>query len=162
MAKADAHAGYRPQDAVDPTTKLDYYWKRWGQLKQDRSSWDSHAKELAQFLLPRASRFTTAETNRGEVKHNRIYDNTGLRSVRILAAGMMSGMTSPARPWFRLRHPDEDLMQYEPVKVWCSQVTRLMLNVFAKSNTYRMLHQIYTELAVFGTAAAWCCPTTTR
>lgn len=144
----------RPQDAKEPWEKLDYYWNRWGQLKTERSSWDSHARELSQFLLPRSSRFTTSETNRGEPKHNRIYDNTGLRAVRVLGAGMMSGMTSPARPWFRLKHPDDDLMKYEPVKVWCSQVTRLMLDVFAKSNFYRMMHQIYTELGVYGTAAA--------
>jgi hypothetical protein len=39
----------------------------------------------------------------GRAKHNKIYDNTGLRAVRILAAGMMSGLTSPARPWFKLK-----------------------------------------------------------
>jgi len=147
-----------PNMMSDPYRRQDYVWKRWAALKTERASWDSHAQELAQFLLPRASRFTTSETNKGGPKHNKIYDNTSLRAVRILAAGMMSGLTSPARPWFRLKHADDDLMEYEPVKVWCSQVTRLILNVFGKSNIYRTLHQGYTELGVFGTHASLVLP----
>lgn len=143
---------------TDPTRRREYLWRRWTALKSERSSWDAHAKDLAQNLLPRASRFTTAETNQGGGKHNKIYDNTALRAVRILAAGMMSGLTSPARPWFRLKHEDDALMEYEPVKVWCSLVTRMILTAFAKSNTYRVLHQGYGELGVFGTHAALIMP----
>jgi hypothetical protein len=138
----------------DPYAHREHIWRRWSALKAERASWDSHAKELAKFLLPRASRFTTSETNKGHTRHNAIYDNTGLRAVRILAAGMMSGMTSPARPWFRLKHADDDLMEYEPVKVWCAKVTRMLLDAFAKSNIYRVLHQCYGEQGVFGTHAS--------
>lgn len=146
------------QPVLDPYMRQDYLWRRWQALKTERATWDSHAKDMAQYLLPRASRFTTSQTNVGGPKHNKIYDNTGLRSVRILAAGMMSGLTSPARPWFRLKHPDDDLMAYEPVKIWCSEVTRKILDVFAKSNVYRTLHQGYTEQGVFGTHASLILP----
>lgn len=142
----------------DPMRRQDYLWRRWGALKTERATWDSHAKELAQFLLPRASRFTTTDTNKGGAKHNKILDNTALRAVRILASGMMSGMTSPARPWFRLKHADDALMEYEPVKVWCAQATRQILDTFGKSNIYRTLHQGYTELGVFGTHASLVMP----
>jgi hypothetical protein len=37
-------------------------------------------------------------------------------------------------------------------------VTRKILQVFAKSNIYRTLHQGYTELGVFGTHAALMLP----
>lgn len=152
------NAPFQVDPTKDPYLRQDYIWRRWGALKTERATWDSHAKELAQMLLPRASRFTTSETNKGGAKHNKIYDNTGLRAVRILAAGMMSGLTSPARPWFRLKHQDEKLMEYEPVKVWCAQVTSIILSVFAKSNIYRSLHQGYTELGVFGTHASLILP----
>lgn len=136
-----------------PNTK-DQLWKRLAVLKTERASWDSHAKELAQNLMPRSSRFFAQDRNRGGNRHNAIYDNTGLRGVRVLAAGLMSGMTSPARPWFRLEVPDTALMSSEPVKVWLAQVTRMMLDVFAQSNTYNSLHSLYEELGVFGTAAS--------
>ncbi|QCW21983.1 head-tail connector protein [Caulobacter phage Jess A] len=137
--------------AEDPYAKRDVIYRRWGALKAERASWDTEARELARFLMPRAGRFTTSDRNRGEPRNSSIYDNTPLKAVRTLAAGMMSGMTSPARPWFRLKTPDEEMMAYEPVKIWCSDVTRLLLDVFAKSNVYRALHQAYGELAVFGT-----------
>jgi hypothetical protein len=153
MAKPDTRADLADIEN-DPTRKRQYVWNRKEQLWTDRASWDAQAKEMAQFLLPRASRFTTSETNSGQAKHNKIYDNTALRAVRTLAAGMMSGMTSPARPWFKLKHADDELMAYEPVKVWCAEVTKKILQAFARSNVYRALHQQYTELGVFGTHAA--------
>lgn len=142
--------GARPAPVAN--TK-DQIWKRLGSLKTERASWDSHAKELAQNLMPRSSRFFASDRNRGGNRHNAIYDNTGLKGVRTLAAGLMSGMTSPARPWFRLETADPGLMKSEPVKVWLATITRMMLDVFAQSNTYNALHGLYEELGVFGTGS---------
>ena len=141
------------QIQTDPALRREYIWQRWSTLKTARASWDGDAKELCKFLLPRSSRFTTSETNKAS-RRNTNYDNTALRAVDILGAGMMSGLTSPARPWFRLKHADDALMEYEPVKVWCADVTKKILNVFAKSNVYRSLHQGYVELGVYGTHAS--------
>lgn len=127
---------------------------RWTRLKQERSSWDAHWKEISEFLLPRSGKFCVEQTNQGDKRHNSIYDSTGTRNLRVLAAGMMSGMTSPARPWFKLGVPDFELMKYAPVKVWLNDVTRMMLQVFHKSNTYRTLHTMYEEMGAFGTAAS--------
>ncbi|MGL4666329.1 MAG: portal protein [Saezia sp.] len=126
---------------------------RWARLKQERSSWDSHWKEISEYLLPRSGKFCVEKTNQGDKRHNNIYDSTGTKNLRILAAGMMSGMTSPAKPWFKLGVPDYELMKYSPVKVWLNDVTRLMLQIFHKSNTYRSLHSMYEEMGAFGTAA---------
>lgn len=104
-------------------------------------------------LLPRSGRFFTQDRNVGTRRHNNILDNTGTRSVRVLSAGMMSGMTSPARPWFRLSTPDPELAKVANVKEWLSKVTDMMRTVFLRSNIYRALHQAYEELAVFGTHA---------
>lgn len=126
--------------------------KRLSQLQTERSSWDSHWSELSTNLFPRAGRFYAEDRNRGNKRHNNIYDRTGTGALRILAAGMMSGVTSPARPWFRLKTPDDELMEYQPVKVWMAQVTRKMQTVFGQSNTYRALHGMYEEMGAFGTA----------
>lgn len=132
----------------------DKLYTRWGQLKTERATWYPHWKELSDYLLPRNGRFFIQDRDRGQRRHNSIYDNTGTRALRILGAGMMSGATSPARPWFRLTISDPDLAQFGPVKQWLSDVTGLMLSVFSKSNTYRSLHSMYEELGCFGTAAS--------
>jgi hypothetical protein len=122
-------------------------------LKTERSSWDTHWKDIAQYQFPRAGRFVASETNQGTKKNGLIYDNTAVFSVRTLAAGMMSGVTSPARPWFRLGLADRDLMEFAPVKQWLHDVAELMRSIFAASNTYNSLHACYEELGAFGTWA---------
>lgn len=127
---------------------------RWGMLKSERASWFAHWKELSENLLPRNGRFFVQDRNKGWKRHNAIYDNTGPRAVRTLAAGLMGGLTSPARPWFRLTTPDPKLNEYHTVKSWLANTTDLMHSVFQRSNTYRALHGMYEELGVFGTAAS--------
>ncbi|MBU0593354.1 MAG: phage head-tail adapter protein [Gammaproteobacteria bacterium] len=136
------------------TPKRDKIKQRWDSLKSERSSWDSHWREISDNVLPRSGRFFADDRNKGGRRHNNIYDSTGTRALRVLAAGMMSGMTSPARPWFRLATADQELMKYAPVKMWLNDVTNLMHSVFQRSNTYRALHSMYEELGAFGTAAS--------
>jgi hypothetical protein len=126
---------------------------RFGQLKSERASWVPHWQEITNYLLPRNGRYFSQDRNRGDKRYNNIYDNTGTRALRTLEAGMMSGATSPARPWFRLSTGDPQLNSYQPVKLWLDEVTKRMMTVFQQSNTYRSLHQIYGELGAFGTGA---------
>lgn len=128
-------------------------FKRLGQLKSERSSWMMHWQELSAYLSPRQGRYFVTDRNKGYRRHHSIYDNTGTRALGSLAAGLMGGLTSPARPWFRLATADEDLNKHPAVKQWLSDCTNTMLTVFQRSNTYRALHSVYRELGVFGTAA---------
>jgi hypothetical protein len=127
---------------------------RWGQLKQERSSWWGHWQEISSYLLPRSGRYFTQDRDKGWRRHNNIYDNTGTRSLRVLGAGMMAGATSPARQWFRLATSDPQLNEFQPVKLWLDDVQSRMQLVFQKSNTYRALHTMYEELGAFGTASS--------
>jgi hypothetical protein len=127
--------------------------QRWGALQAERSSWITQYREISDFLLPRSGRFFITDRNVGDKRHNNILDDEGTRAVRTLAAGMMAGMTSPARPWFRLATSDPELMEFAPVKLWLADVSVLMRDVFARSNTYRALHMLYEELGAYGTAA---------
>lgn len=115
----------------------------------------THWSDISDYVLPRAGRYFASDRNRGDKRHNQIYDSTGTKALRILAAGMMSGMTSPSRPWFRLSIADSDLLKYQPVAVWLSDVTLKIQDVMSRSNAYRVLHSVYEELGAFGTASAF-------
>lgn len=127
---------------------------RWSALKTERSGWMDHWREISDYLLPRSGRFVSSDRNKGNKRFNNIYDSTGTQALRVLGAGMMSGATSPARPWFRLTTSDPQLDESAAVKQWLAEVQRLMLMVFTKSNTYRALHSLYEELGAFGTGAS--------
>lgn len=139
---------------MDSRKLRDGLQSRWAGLESERSSWMAHWQEISEHLLPRSGRFFVTDQNRGAKRHNQILDSTGTRALRVLAAGMMAGMTSPARPWFRLTTSDPNLDESAGVKTWLADVTRLMQMVFAKSNTYRALHSMYEELGAFGTASS--------
>jgi Bacteriophage head to tail connecting protein len=127
--------------------------QRKGALWQERSSWLMHWREISEYQQPRLGRYMVTDVNKGWKRHNSIYDNTAIGASRTLAAGMMSGMTSPARPWFKMELADRELMEFGPVKSWLFQCTNLLRDIFARSNTYRSLHQGYEELGLFGTWA---------
>lgn len=122
-------------------------------LETERASFDSHYRELADWIKPRRTRFQTGDRNRGDRRNQRIIDSRATLSSRTLASGLMSGVTSPARPWFRLRPPDSELGEFGPVKDWLHQVRTLMLDVFQKSNLYSKLPVVYGDLGNFGTGA---------
>lgn len=133
--------------------KRNAYLTRLSCLKAERSSWITHWSDLSRHILPRNARFFTADRNRGgRERYGQILDNTATRSLRVLSAGLMAGMTSPARPWFRLTTRDPELRSSHAVGLWLDEVTERMQTVFAKSNVYRGLQRIYEELGVFGTA----------
>jgi hypothetical protein len=141
--------------------------QRWGALQRERSSWMSHYQELSRYFLPRVGKFLTngasgssqnginaSTPNDGTKKHQHILDNSQLRSVDVATAGLVAGMTSPARPWFRLQTPDEKLNEKHSVKKWLSDLEQQMRNIYAHSNTYRSYRRIYEEILVFGTGAS--------
>lgn len=138
---------------MDSSIKVKDLVKRWAQLKSERASWFAHYREITTYFLPRNGRYFTSDRDKGYRRHNSIYDNTGTKALRILAAGLMSGLTSPARPWFRLGAHDPELNKSANVRMWLDDVTKVMLSIFQKSNTYRALHSGYEELAGFGTTA---------
>lgn len=123
------------------------------QLELERSSFDSHWRDLADSILPRRARFTITDTNRGERKNQKIINSTATQAARTLRAGMMSGITSPARPWFRLTTPDPELAEFGPVKDWLHDVATRMSTVFLRSNLYQSLPITYGDIGVFGTHA---------
>lgn len=142
------------QHSQDTRTPQQRMLTRKNTLWTERSSYDSHAQDIADFLLPRAVRFSETDRNNGGTTHyNSIIDETGTQAHGVLEAGLMAGMTSPARPWVKLATPDRDLMEFAPVKEWLSKVTLKMLQIFAKSNTYRAFRTCYGQLGGFGVAA---------
>jgi hypothetical protein len=125
-------------------------------LKNTRESHWNHWRDLADYYLPR--RYKSLMTNQESQSKNvsgrnpRILDAAGTRAAKVLAAGMMNGITSPSRPWFKLRVPGVDPDNIG-VATWIEQVESLMMTTMAESNFYNALAVMYLDLAIFGSAA---------
>lgn len=142
--------------AMKKETKRQRFESLRGQLDSERSSFMSHWRDLGDFVLPRRPRFTTNDSNKGDRRNQKIIDSTATLASRTLASGMMSGVTSPARPWFRLTTADSRFSETGPVKSWLHEVTQIMTTMFHKSNLYNVLPTVYGDIGTFGTAAMYC------
>lgn len=133
------------------------FQRRHGRLINERQSWVSHWKELNEYILPRRGRFigsalkTQSQPNRGDKINQKIIDSEATRALGILVSGLMTGVTSPARKWFQLRTPDNEMMEFSAVKEWLQTVEDLMYQIFAESNFYQVLPYVYEEMSVYGT-----------
>lgn len=123
-------------------------------MRNNRYSWWTHWRELADYLLPRRYRWliTPNMMSRGSPINQHILDSTGTLAARNLAAGLMSGCSSPTSRWFDLRIGMIDTTQTSPISLWLAECHRLLSMVFANSNFYSSMAVLYLDLVVFGTA----------
>lgn len=125
------------------------------QMETDRSTFYKQWHDCNDYILPRRGRFFVTDKNKGDRRNLKIKDTTATTAVRTLRAGMMAGISSPARPWFRLTHANPELLENEEVKGWLHIVTERMRAQFLRTNLYRVLSTAYGDLGVFGTAGIW-------
>jgi hypothetical protein len=121
-------------------------------LRTTRMSWLVHWRNLANYILPRRYRWlvTANDMKRGTHINGTIIDSTATLAARVLASGMMNGITSPTRPWFKLRI--EGYEEDQEVQGWLEDCERRMMLVFSESNFYQAMATQYFDLVVFGSS----------
>lgn len=136
------------------TAALRYSEGRLLGLRVNRYSWWTHWRELADYFLPRRYKWivTPNQMARGSPINQHILDSTGVICARNLASGLVSGKSSPTRPWFKLRVGTVDSTQTGPVSLWLKECERILYLIFAESNFYNSIAQYYFDLVIFGTA----------
>lgn len=155
---SETFAARRPKFEVSPDPDMDIYkqvTQRLSGLRNERQSWWEHWRELADYLLPRRYKWivTTNMASRGSPINQHILDSTGTLAARNLAAGLFSGVSSPTKPWIKLRCGYEDDTKTTPTSLWLSECKRILMLVFAESNFYTSIAIWYFDAVVFGTAS---------
>jgi len=145
-----------PAEIVKFRQRLDIEGNR---LESQRMSdgWDAQWLQIKEYLLPdrgrnlNTSNSPDTEYNQGEWSRASIIDDVPERAMGIASNGMMEGMTSQTRPWFKMG--PEGPMDGVPRShlVWYDMVTESIRGVFNRSNLYKVLPGIYKELLGFGT-----------
>ena len=125
-------------------------------LESDRLPWWNVWREIADYYIPKRYMWLLSpqERTRYLSKNPNILDGTGTMAGRTLAAGMMNGITSPTRPWFKFRLAGrrDDQTSYR-ARVWLDEVERRILQVLAESNFYNSMAVMFLDLSFFGTAS---------
>ena len=125
-------------------------------MDNERQNWFTHWRDVSDYFLPRRYPWLMSqkEVRTSDRRNRKLLDSTSTMAVRTLASGMMNGITSPARPWFRLRISGftEESMSYA-AKVWLEETQRRLMLLMAESNFYNSLAILYLEWCTFGTAS---------
>lgn len=122
-------------------------------MRVNRYSWWTHWRELADYFLPRRYKWiiTPNQMARGSPINQHIIDNTGTFAARNLAAGLLSGKSSPTRNWMKLRIGHLDDTRTTPVSLWLAEVKRIIYLILQESNFYNSIAVLYYDLVIFGT-----------
>src|SRR5690349_21379501 len=118
-------------------------------MKRDRTPYEPHWQQVADYALPYRIRMNVSDQNRGDRRNQKIIDETVAICLRTLEAGMMNGHTNPSDRWFTYGLKDRDLAEFGPVKEWLDQECTETLADFDRSNLYQTLPTDYSDSAGF-------------
>lgn len=126
--------------------------KRFDTLKGNRSTWENHWQEIAEYVFPGRAIFNVQAT-KGDKRGTKIFDSAGIVANELLAAGLHGMATNPASRWFSLGVEKKEVGKIDAVREWLSNVEDIM---FAKMHSPRSsvtssLHELYLDYAAFGT-----------
>lgn len=136
---------------VEELIKL--YRTRYAALSNLRAQQLPIWQDIRDYIAPRTARFPGEQITNSSREDLKIINTAPRIASRTLASGMQSGITSPMRPWFRLGTPDPELQEFKPVKVWLSDVERILRDILGRSNLYDRLKSNYGTLGNYGTSA---------
>lgn len=160
------------QPTVDPESTKDSIDSSWPALRSHletrlvalrnwrQSWWTQNWSDLAEFILPRRSIWLTQSTGgnpnpnnmtRGRPLNTAIADPTATLAVRVCSAGLMSGLASPSRPWFKVIPTIKKFDIDAAARIWLDDIEDRIYTVIAGSNFYNAFAQECEDLVVFGT-----------
>ena len=128
--------------------------RRYKTLQSQRSNWENHWQQLADYMLPRKADITKKRTQ-GDKRTELIYDGTAIHAVELLASSLHGMLTSPSTPWFSMRFRDQELQRSDEANEWLESSLDQMYQAFNRSNFQQEIHELYYDLVTFGTAAIY-------
>ena len=133
---------------------------RLSMLRSWRFSWIQHWALIAQYVQPRRSLWLSNggvdqpvpnSMVRGLPINQAILDPTATYASRVCAAGMMTGLMSPGRPWFKLKPALDSITLDRAGQLWFEAVESILYAVMSQSNFYDSMAQMFGDLVDFGT-----------
>jgi len=135
---------------------------RLAMLRTWRNSWwIQNYSDLARFILPRRSIWLTQSAGgmpspntmaRGQEINESILDPTATFAARICSGGLMSGLCSPSRPWFKVIPSMRGVEIDDEARIWLDTVEDVVYTILARSNFYDSFSQECEDIVVYGTS----------
>ena len=133
-------------------SRVDDIIRRQEKMASDRAIFDSHFREIAERILPRADHFRV-NRNPGDKHTERVFDATANLALERFAAAMESMLTPRTQRWHRLKTGVPELDERDDVMEYLDAVTQILFSVrySPKANFASQANEVYMSLGAFGT-----------
>ena len=125
--------------------------RRLERLRDQRSQWESHWQEIADYMRPRKADITKKSQTPGNKRTELIFDGTAINAAELLSASLHGMLTNMSTPWFSLRFLDRELNDDDDAKEWLEETENVLYSAFHRSNFQEQIHELYDDLILFGT-----------
>tara|TARA_Y100000310_G_C20692379_1_gene823185 strand:+ start:304 stop:1926 length:1623 start_codon:yes stop_codon:yes gene_type:complete len=128
--------------------------KSFNKAKDNRSNWDNHWQDVADYVLPTRNFYTKTTTN-GARRRGKIYNTTAPEAAVQLAAALEGMLFNTGIRWFELTTDNEKINKLHEVREWMYDSTNRMLAYFDNPATGFSVsaHEKALDLVSFGTGA---------
>lgn len=155
LAKAPAVIPFRQWDSsTDWEDMRSYLESTLQSMRNWRQPWWQHWGLIAANLLPRRYHWLVTPDNmtKGLPINQNVIDSTPPQALNVCSAGMMDGLCSPTKQWFRVKVPVPGFKPNTEQKRWLNEFQSRIYDVLAGSNYYDSKHQFYEDEIAFGTS----------
>ena len=122
-------------------------------IESMRNPWEEVWREIKRYIVPH--RGFALDNEEVSIQSTHIVDATATRALRITASGLLSGLTSPARPWFRLHFAETENEDNTENRIWLDSVEEIVRNTLLQTGFYQTAHAMFTELIAYGSASVY-------
>ncbi len=121
-------------------------------LKNNRNLWERQWQDIAEYVLPHRSDFTTTHS-RGADRMDHAFEGSAMRLLKRFASNIHNVFTPMGAEWFKLTSGNPNLDEYRNVALWLEEATRVIQHHISRpiSNFQSAVFQYYLEAGAFGT-----------
>lgn len=141
-------------DMLDTNNKVAEILNQYRQLLTVQYIWLTEWQEIADYLIPRKNSIAVQRIP-GYKRTQKIFDSTGPHDGELLASAIHGTLTPSFTKWFHIIMEDIELQQDYNIRNWLDGVNERMRNELNKSNFNSEAHEMYIDMAFFGTGCLY-------
>jgi hypothetical protein len=125
------------------------------ELQTERDQWQRQWDDLAEYILPRKDQVYGMPVihNKGDFKHNRLYDSTAIHANEQLASALHNSLMSPTAKWFSFSAGNPEVDKDYDVQLWLEDTRDKVLSVINNSNLHTQAHENFLDICCIGTSS---------
>lgn len=140
--------------SVEGRARAEHLLRLHGDMEAERANWDNLWERIAELVFPRAQFFNSRTLTQGELRGERVFDNTPTLALDRFASAVGSMLTPETMQWHGLRAIDPDLNEDEEVKEYLEWAARILFDAryAPKTNFASQVHECWLSNGAFGTS----------